>query len=103
MQILPLIQVASQEFTFRDGDTRWTVRLKDCGDVMAATILRDEAIVVSGVRALPGEFLIPFVYLETGNFMFVTEGDELPSGPMLGRGQELYYFDAAEMVDLRNG
>lgn len=103
MQVLPLTQAPSQEFSFRDGDTRWVVRLKDCGSVLAATVSRDEVEVVSGVRALPGEFLIPFAYLETGNFMFVTEGDELPAGPSLGLTQTLFYFNAAEMTELRNG
>lgn len=101
MRIVPLAAVPNQSFTATLDNTRWVVRLVETEGVMAADVDRDGVRLLSGSRVLAGETLIPYRYLETGNFIFLTTGDDLPAWREFGVSQTLVYLSAAEMAEIR--
>lgn len=103
MIAISLQPLPSQRVTVRLDGVRWDLTLKDVDGAVAATILRDSVPVISGTRALAGEWLIPYPRLESGNFMFATEGDELPTSELFGATQTLVYFSPQELAEIRNG
>lgn len=84
-----------------DGD-RYELELKSCNGVMCATISRNDVLLVSGLRCVAGTPLLPYRYLERGNFIFVTENEEYPDWMKFGATQSLVYVTAAEVEDARN-
>ena len=45
---------------------------------MAVTVIRDGEMIVNNRRAVAGMPIIPSRYLNDGNFIIVTDNDELP-------------------------
>lgn len=101
MRLIPLIQSPNQSFSVRLDNTRLVMRLKEANAVMFADLERAGSPVVSGMRFIAGEPLIPYRYLEEGNFLFVTLNDELPDWRKFGTSQQLIYLTAAEIDALR--
>lgn len=67
---------------------------------MFVDIVRNETPVVSGMRAVAGTFLIPYKYLESGNFLIITANEEYPDYRQFGVSQYLIYFPQAELEAL---
>lgn len=101
MRSIPLTAIANQEFSVRLDDQRLVLRLKEANGVMAADLDRDGVRVISGVRVLAGEPIIPYRYLEDGNFILLTINDELPDWQKFESTQKLVYMSAAEIAALR--
>lgn len=64
---------------------------------MAADISRDGELLLSGARVLSGEALIPYKYLEKGNFIFITVGGSLPFFEFFNQTQILVYVGQDEI------
>lgn len=97
MRIVPLASAPNQAFTITLDGVRWSLRLLDIGDVTAVDVARDGVLVLSGCRVVAGEPLIPYRYLQTANFIFLTSSKELPVWSLFGVSQILVYLSAAEM------
>lgn len=97
MRVVPFSAAPNQSFTITVDGTRWSLALKDCGEVLCVDVDRDGVAVLRATRALAGEAIIPYRYLQSGNFLFLTNGDELPRP---GGQQALVYLSAAEMAVL---
>lgn len=67
---------------------------------MFVDITRNGSPVVSGMRAVAGTFLIPYGYLESGNFLIITTNEEYPDYRQFGLSQYLIYFSQAELEAL---
>lgn len=85
-----------------DGINNYEITLKSCGSVTAATITRSSATeelteLVSNIICVAGTPLLPYGYLENGNFMFLTLNDELPNYTQFGATQQLIYASEAEL------
>lgn len=102
MQNIPIAAEPNQEFTVRLDDTRYAIRLKETNGVMVADVTIDDVVTITGTRVLAGEFLIPYLYMvgEGGNFLLLTNGDELPDWREFGASQSLVYMSAAELAAL---
>ena len=81
-------------------DSLYVITIKECSGVMAISIERDGVMLIEGRRAVAGMFLIPFEYLELGNFAFVTENDELPYYTGFNSTNQLVYFTVEEVQAL---
>lgn len=68
---------------------------------MFADISRDGSVLLTGVRVLAGEPLIPYRYLEDGNFIFITANDEMPFWSEFGNSQVLVYLSKEEIDAVR--
>lgn len=100
MRVVPISQTPNQSFTLTIDGVRWGVGLREARGVMVVDILRDGVVLITGSRALSGEALIPYRYLETANFIFITVGDVLPNWHELGVSQFLIYADQIEIARL---
>lgn len=100
MRLVPLAAVPNQSFTLTLDNVRWVLTLKTARGVLVADVDRDGAALLRGVRVLAGEMIIPYRYLQTANFVFLTQDDELPEWGLFGVSQSLVYLTAAEMAAL---
>lgn len=100
MRNIPLAVVPSQSISVQVDQTRYVLRVFPIVGAMAVDIQRNGVTILTGVRALAGEPLIRFPYLEEGNFIFVTVGDELPDWRSFGSSQQLVYLTVAEVAAL---
>lgn len=98
MRIIPLSAIPNQEFSVRLDDTRLVLRLKEARGVMVADVQRDDLVLVSATRVLAGELIIPYAYLQQGNFLILTVDDELPDWRQFGVTQTLVYLTEEEMA-----
>ena len=98
MRIVPLASVPNQAITVTLDGTRWSLAFKDCAGVTCVDVARDSVPILSAVRALAGEPVIPYRYLQTGNFLFLTSDDQLPEYALFGVSQVLVYLSAAEIA-----
>lgn len=101
MQIVPITAVPNQSFSALLDGARVVMRIKEANGVMVADIDRSGVRLLSATRALAGEPLMPYHYMEGGNFIFLTLGDDMPDWRQFGVTQQLVYITAAEIAVLR--
>jgi hypothetical protein len=104
-EIIPLDAIPNQEFSVRLDGRHYTIALRECGDVMAATIARDGVQLVSGLRCAAGTPLLPYPHLvgDAGNFIFTnTVAGEIPWYENFGTTCMLIYTSAAELQAIRD-
>lgn len=101
MRTIPTAAVPNQSLSVRVDETRLVLRLKEANGVMVADLERDNETIILGTRVLAGEPIIPYRYLEQGNFLILTINDELPDWNLFGISQTLVYLTAAEVDALR--
>jgi hypothetical protein len=98
---IPLQAIPNQSFSIQiDGNT-YDLRIHDCGNVMTVTVSINNVIVVQGFRAVPGSFILPFRYLENGNFLIETLNDEYPDWRRFGLDQFMIFASQAELNAIR--
>lgn len=92
MQIIDIAQVPNQSFSVTLEGVRWDIRLKQATTSMIADLSADGVQVVSGQRIVAGTPIIPYQYLAgDGNFLIMTENDDLPNWELFGVNQILIY------------
>ena len=72
-------------------------------NIMAVDMARDGEVILTGQRIVAGFPIIPYRYLESGNFILDTANDELPDYRQFGVTQFLIYASIAELASLRAG
>lgn len=102
MQSIPIIAVPSQALSIQLDNLRYDIRIKSMDGIMAVDIVRSETPIVLGMRAVSGYFLIPYKYLESGNFIFITANEEYPDYTQFGITQFLIYFSQSELEQSRD-
>ena len=100
-EVLELRQIKSQRVSIRLGENLYDLRVYSIPGGMAFDMIRDEATILSGFRIVPGTPLIPYKYLESGNFMLIIPDNELPDYNQFGLTQNLIYFSDDELVAVR--
>jgi len=98
---VPIEAVANQEFTITLEGSRYNLSIKQAIECMEIDIVRDDIVIVTGMRPVAGTPVIPYRYLERGNFLFLTENDDLPWWEKFGSTQSLLYLTIAEMEQAR--
>jgi len=101
MRVIPLATAPQQSLSVRLDDSRLVLTLKKVKGCMVADLERDGEYVIRGTRVLAGEPIIPYAYLEEGNFLLQTINDELPDWTQFGVSQTLLYLTVAEVTDLK--
>lgn len=101
MQNVTIEAIPNQKFSLTVGNNRYAITLKTNGAVMLATIERNDVTIISGRRCVAGSPLIPFRYLESGNFVFVTQDGDLPWWEQFGVTQSLVYASQDELDTFR--
>jgi|SRR5690606_28626949 len=101
MNFIPLEAAPNQRLRIPLAGSRYELEIKKAAHIMCVTIIRDGLTLVEGLRCVAGSPLIPYPYLATsGNFIFLTENDELPDWRKFGSTQSLVFASAAELEAL---
>lgn len=93
---ITLSAIPNQTVAIRLEDRQYSITVQETRGVMSATITRDDVLIVSGMRMVAGSPIIPYQYLENGNFVVITENDELPDYTLFGNTQSMVYVSTAE-------
>lgn len=88
--------VPSQSFSIDIEGNSFNIAIKTAGTVIA-DITINNSIKILGVKCRPNLPIIPYGYLEAGNFFIITEAEELPDYAQFGITQQMVYLTALEM------
>lgn len=98
---LHLQTIANQQFTAELNGHRVDMTFKACTNIMVVDIAVDEEVILRGHRLVAGEPMIPYRYLnQWGNFVLMTENDELPWWEQFGITQFLVFLTPEEIEGL---
>lgn len=98
MRTIPLLRIPNQSLSITVDDARWDIALKSTSTSLIVDLSLDDEIIVLGLRVIPNQPLIPYKYLSTtGNFILLTQNDELPEWGRLGEDQKLVYASCNEI------
>lgn len=99
--VIPLQPVPNQELTVTLEGNSYSIKLQALRNTMAVTLAINGVTILSGLRVVTGTPLIPYSYLENGNFIFIADNTDIPFYPDFGVTQTLLYFTNAELRALR--
>lgn len=102
MITINLEPIANQSLTIQIDGSVYEVILKETRGVMSCTINRDNVAVIRNVRVMANAPIIPYQYLESGNFFIVTQDNEYPEYSKFGASQNLFYATQSEIEAARN-
>jgi|ERR1039458_1498764 hypothetical protein len=99
MQTLNLSNVPNQKFSTTLDKNRYVISIYQTSTCMSCDISCNEIQLVSGYRIVTGAFLIPF-YMQgvNGNFILITQNDNLPDYTQFNTTQILMYLTAEEIA-----
>lgn len=105
MQTIPLQAIPKQSLTIVLENVLYDIALKETAGCMSVDIDRAGERIVSGARCVAGQLLLNYEALEDGfgNFLFLTEGEDLPYWDQFGNTQTLMYASAEDLAAVRNG
>lgn len=101
MITVTLDSIPNQSFSIRLDNKLYNITIKQSNDIMIATIIRDGILLLSGIRIVAGTPLIPYQYLESGNFMLLTTNGDLPDYTQFQITQFLVYASRVELEVIR--
>jgi len=101
MQNVPLQAVPNQQFAVALDDNQWDITLKTTNGTVSVTMLRNGEVIVENARAVAGMRIIPCIYQEDGNFVIVTQNQEVPEYSKFGVTQFMIYLSASELDEIR--
>lgn len=102
MIFVPISAIPNQSFSITLDGNQYDLALYLTTNIMAMDVIRNNVPIVMGIRLVPYVGIIPYKYLEDGNFFFNTENGDYPSYDQFGVTQQLYYLSQAEIDAIRN-
>ncbi|MCK1967161.1 MULTISPECIES: phage baseplate plug family protein [Franconibacter] len=103
MNQIPVSPFPRQSLSVVLENTLYELSLKECNGIMAVSVVRDGATIVSNRRAVAGEPVIPHGYLEEGNFILLTDKEALPYYTDFEGATLFVYITRDELTALRGG
>jgi len=100
MRQINLRPIPNQSFSISVDGNFFDIILNTTGDVTVATVYINNVLVISGQRLVAGYPMIPYRYLQNGNFILTTMNNELPYYPQFNISQFLIYASATEIASL---
>jgi hypothetical protein len=101
MQQIDIANIPNQSFSASlDGNT-FDFTIKETNGVMAMDLIINNITVLLGARLVSGAWIIPYAYLENGNFLISTLNDDYPYYTEFGISQFLLYASPTELMALR--
>ena len=100
---IELTRVPNQSMSIRLDDNLYNLTIKETNGCMSCTIVRNDITLLSNVRVVAGTPIIPYGYLESGNFFISTLDDDLPDWNQFGISQSLIYISELEIGEIRAG
>ena len=103
MKEILLQAIPNQSFTVNVNNTEYGFVIKETNGVMSATISRNVVVLLSNMRIVAGTPLIPYRYLQDGNFIITTQNGELPYYTEFNVTQFMFYASQNELDAIENG
>ena len=101
MNLLDLQALPNQSFSIVLNNNRYDITIHEASGIMAATIKRNGVEIITGQRITAGTFLLPYTYLEDGNFLLSNQNDDVIYYTAFGQSQFLYYLSPNDLAQLR--
>lgn len=97
--------IPNQSLTVQLDNNLYNMSIKAANGVMCIDVLRNNETLLTGERLTAGTPILPYQYLEneSGNFLLLTNNDDLPDYTQFGVTQSLVYASNDELVAIRNG
>ncbi len=103
MITIPITSLPNQSFSIQLGNDNYDIVIRSCNFIMAVDLTRNNVPILTGQRVVAGTPVIPYTYLESGNFLFITANEEYPDYTQFGLTQLLVFTSAAELEAIRAG
>jgi tRNA(Ile2) C34 agmatinyltransferase TiaS len=101
MQQISLAPIPNQSFNIVLDSDNYIMTFKSMINFMTVDINRNGVDVVLGMRCVAGSPLIPYRYLEQGNFIITTANEEEPFYTNFGVNQFLFFVTQLELEAIR--
>lgn len=101
MLLVPISAVPNQSFSIVLDGNQYDMSIYVTNNVSAIDIKRNNVDILLGSRIVPNSPIIPYRYLENGNFVFATEDGAYPFYTEFGVTQSLFYFSQSEIDEIR--
>lgn len=103
MILVPIAAVPNQTFTISLDSNQYEISIFIATNVMAMDIIRNNIPIIMGQRVVANYPIIPYRYLEDGNFFFTSENGDYPNYTQFNVTQQLIYVSQAELASARAG
>ena len=100
---IPLASIPYQAFSVNIDSVRYDFRIFLATNVMCCDLAINGIQILSSSRLIADGFIIPYQYLENGNFLITTLDDSLPYYDQFNTTQFLTYLSQTELQTLRYG
>jgi hypothetical protein len=94
---IDLAQIPNQSFSLQLNNVFYQITLRYVINLMTCTIKRNDQVIIENVRCQPNQKIIPYNYLEDGNFAFLTVDNEYPIYTRFNVDQFLVYATQDEL------
>jgi len=103
MLVIGLQALPKQSFTVVLSDVLYTVDIIETNGCMSMNVTRAAEVVVIGQRCVCKQLVLPYASLEdgAGNFLFLTQNNELPYWELFTSTQALLFASEAELEAVR--
>ena len=98
-----LAPIPDQTLSITQAQTLYDLRIFLAANVMCCDLSINSVPVVTSMRIVSGMFIIPYWYLQNGNFLISTLDGDLPYYDQFGVTQFLTYASQAEAEAFLNG
>lgn len=101
VQLINLATEANQSFSMILDSHRYEMTIRSSFSGILADLAVDGMVVMAGMRILPKEPIAPYHYMTSGNFVLLTEQDQLPDFREFGITQFLFYVDKETLTKIQ--
>ncbi len=102
MQVIPIQAIPSQTFSYIDSDNnQWSIAIKLVADQVAFSLSLNGQIILENITAVAGIRIIPYDYLEQGNFVLITQNQQIPDYTQFGTTQQLVFLSKSDILSFR--
>ena len=102
MILVTLQPIPNQEIIITLDSARYNIEIKSASGFMTYGVIRDGVTIIeNGNRVVNGVPLLPYRYMEQGNFILDLPDSELPDYKQFGATQFLYYASQSELEAVR--
>jgi hypothetical protein len=97
MKQIAIQAIPNQLFNTQVDGNNWLISIRLTDGVMVFSFTKNGTLVIDNVRSKGNDVIIPYRYLEDGNFALVTQDQELPLYSKFGISQYLLYASQIEI------
>lgn len=101
MNIIPIQSLPNQSFSVTLNGARFDISVIETNGVMSASIAINGTPVIENVRATASTFLLPYLYQENGNFLFLNMDEKIIYYTKFGVSQILIWLSPDDLAYLR--